>query len=114
VGRCRERSVEVIGVEVDAVKRALRNERGDRVAISWAAANVVRQDDRDAGLGARADRDPAEAVVGDIVVQLKTQRVAVEGQREVRIMDLDEAAGKCEIHSRKAMWPAPPALLRSV
>ena len=78
-----ERGVEVVGVEVNAVQGALGEERGERVAVGGAAAEVVRQDDRDAGLGGCADGDPAEVLAGDVVAQLEAERVAVEGQRAV-------------------------------
>ena len=54
-----------------------------------------------ARLGGRADRDPAEALVGDVVAQLEAERVAVEVQRLVRVMDDDEALGKREVHAAR-------------
>ena len=66
-------------MEVHAVQGALRDERRERVAVGGAAVQVVREDDRDAGLGGRADGDPAEVSAGDVVAQLKAERVAVEG-----------------------------------
>ena len=108
-----ERGVEVVGVEVDAVQGALGDEGGERIAVGGAAVQVVREDDRDAGLRGGADGDPAEAVAGDVVAQFEAERVAVEGQCEVGVMDLDEALGESEIHARNAREPAPRALLRS-
>ena len=86
-----EGGVEVVGVEVDAVQGALGDEGGERVAVGGAAVQVVREDDRDVGLGGGADGDPAEVSAGDVVAQLEAERVAVEGQREVGVMDEDEA-----------------------
>ena len=89
-----EGGVEVVGVEVDAVQRALGEQGGERVAVGGAAVQVVREDDRDAGLGGGADGDPAEVFLGDVVAQLEAERVAVEGQGEVGVMDQDEACGR--------------------
>ena len=86
-----EGGVEVVGVEVDAVQGALGEEGGERVAVGGAAVQVVREDDRDAGLGGGADGDPAEVFAGDVVAQFEAECVAVEGQREVGVMDQDEA-----------------------
>ncbi len=74
-------------MEVDAVQGALGDQRGERVAVGGAAVQVVREDDRDAGLGGGADGDPAEVLAGDVVAQLEAERVAVEGQREVGVVD---------------------------
>ena len=82
-----ERPVEVVGVEVDAVQRALRDQRGDRVAVGGAAVQVVGEDDPDLGLGGGADGDPAELPAGDVVAQLEAERVPVEGQCDVGVMD---------------------------
>ena len=46
-----------------------------------------------------ADGDPAEALVGDVVADLEAERVAVERQRRVGVVDLDEACGEREIHA---------------
>src|ERR1043165_4214856 len=86
---------------MDAVERALGDQRGDRLAVGGAAVEAVREADRDARLGGGADRDPAEALVGDVVAYLEAERVAVEGQREVRVMDDDEALRKRELHARE-------------
>jgi hypothetical protein len=87
----REGRVEVVGVEVHAVQRALREERLKRVAVGGAAVQIVRKDDCDPRLGGGADGDPAEVFAGDVVAQLEAERVAVEGQRAVGVMDEDKA-----------------------
>jgi hypothetical protein len=92
---------------VHAVQRTLGHEGGERIAVGRAAALVVRQDDRDAGLGGGADGDPAEALGGDVVAQFEAEGVAVEGQCDVGVMDLDEAPGNSEIHAPKTREPAP-------
>ena len=74
-------------MEVDAVEGALGEEGGERVAVGGAAVQVVREDDRDAGLGGGADGDPAEVFASDVVAQFKAECVAVEGQCEVGVMD---------------------------
>jgi len=112
VAHPREGRIEVVGLEVDAVQGALGHEGGDCVAVGGAAVQIVREDDGDAGLGGGADGDPAEVLAGDIVAQLKAERVAVEGQGGVGVMDDDEARGKREIHVRKARARGPRAPLR--
>ena len=77
---CSKAGVEVVGVEVDAVQGALGHQGRERVAVGGAAVQVVREDDRDAGLGGGADGDPAELLAGDVVAQFEAERVAVEGQ----------------------------------
>ena len=77
---------------MDAVQSTLGDEGGERVAVGGAAVQVVREDDRDARLGGGADGDPAEVFAGDVVAQLEAECVAVEGQREVGVMDQDEAS----------------------
>ena len=64
-----EGGVEIVGLEVDAVQRALCDQAGERVGVGGAAVQVVRQDDRDAWLRGGADRDPAEIAAGDVVAQ---------------------------------------------
>jgi hypothetical protein len=83
-------------VEVNAVQGALGEQGGERVGVGGAAVQVVREDDRDAGLGGGADGDPAEVLAGDVVAQFQAELVAVEGQCEIGIMDQDEAGGKSE------------------
>ena len=87
------------------LRAPLARRRGERVAVGGAAVQVVGEDDRDAGLGGGADGDPAEVIAGDVVAQLEAERVAVEGQREVGVMDEDEALGESEVHALKAREP---------
>ena len=86
-------------MEVDAVQSPLGEEGGERVVVGGAAVQVVREDDRDAGLGASADSDPAEVFASHVIAQFEAECVAVEGQREVGVMDQDKASGKREIHA---------------
>jgi len=82
-----EGGVEVVGVEVDAVQGALGQQGGERVDVGGAAVQVVGEDDPDVGLGGGADGDPAEVFAGNVVAQFEAERVAVEGQCEVGVMD---------------------------
>jgi hypothetical protein len=106
-----ERGVEVVGVEVDAVEGALGEEGGERVG--GAAVQVVRDDDRDVGLGGGADGDLAEVLAGDVVAQLEAQNVTVEGKCEVGVMDQDEALGKGEVHASHTREQVLRSFLRS-
>lgn len=108
-----EGGVEVVGAEVDAVHRALGHERGDHVAVGRAAVQVVREDDLDAGLRGGADGDPAEALAGDVVPQFQPECIAVEGQYEIGVMDLNEASRKREVHARHTKERAASPLPRS-
>ena len=66
----------------------------ERVPVGRAAAHVVREDDRDTGLGCGADGDPAEAFVGDVVTQFEAEDVAVEGEGAVEVAHLDPDVGE--------------------
>src|SRR5215472_4219989 len=88
-----EDEVEVIGAEVDAVEGSLGEQRGDDVSVGRTAALIVREDDRDVWLGSRADGRPPEPFITDVIAQFQAEYVAIKGQREVRVMDEDEAAG---------------------
>ncbi len=91
VADLREGGVEVAGLEMDTGQRALGDEAGDGVEVGGAAVEVVRQHDRDVRLGGRADRDPAKAFIGDVVAHVEAERVAVEAQRFLGVVDDDEA-----------------------
>ena len=109
-----EGGVEVVGVEVDAVQRALGEQRGERVAVGGAAVEVVREDDRDAGLGGGADGDPAEVSAGDVVAQLEAERVAVEGRaRRSGSWTRTKHWESVRFMPRNAREPGAAALLRS-
>ncbi len=76
---------------MNAVERALGDERRERVAVGGAAVEVVGEDDRDVGLGGCADGDPAEVTAGYVVAQVEPESVAVEGQSDVGVIDEHEA-----------------------
>ena len=73
------------------LQRALGDQRGDRVAVGGTAVQVVREDDPDLGLCCGTDGDPAEVSAGHVVALLEAEGVAVEGQRDIGVMDYDEA-----------------------
>ena len=84
-----ERAVEVPRREIDAAVRALGHHLGDDPALVVGDAGVGGrrvQDDGRAGLAGRADRDPAQAVVVDVVPNLEAQGVPVERQGRVRVV----------------------------
>jgi hypothetical protein len=82
-----EGGVDVVGFEVHAVQRALGDKAGQRVDVGRAAVQVVGEDDADFWLGGGADREPAELAAGDVVAQFESERVAVELQCEIWIVD---------------------------
>ena len=73
------------------LRAPLATRRGDGVAVGGAAVQVVGEDDRDVGLGGGADGDPAEVPFVDVVAQLEAERVAVEGEGAVGVVDDYEA-----------------------
>ena len=69
---------------------ALREQRGDRVAVLLRAAGVwLGQHDLDLGLAVARERDPAEAVARDLVTHGQAEGVAVEGEGGVGVVDED-------------------------
>src|SRR5262249_33142632 len=83
-----EGGVEVGGGQVDAGEGALGHHFGDHAALVLGDAGRGGrrvQDDRRTGLVRRPDRNPVHAAVLDVVPDLETQRVPIEGQSCVRI-----------------------------
>ena len=60
-----------------------------------------------------ADGDPAKAVGRDVVAYLETQRVALEAEGRVRVVDGDEHGGDGDCHATTQRGPTPRVLLRS-
>src|ERR1035437_4306126 len=72
-----------------------------------------REHDLEAGLRVAAECDPAESARGHVVAHLEAERVAVEGDRLVDVVDGDVAILECDCHNRD-FRPRPPwSLLRS-
>src|SRR6185312_13300365 len=59
------------------------------------------------------DGDPAEAVGRDIVADLETERVTVEAERGVGVVDGDEHGGNGDGHGSTIRAPTRRVLLRS-
>ena len=100
-----ERAVEVGGGQDDAGVGALGHHLGDGAALVVGDAGVGGrrvQDDGRAGLVGGADRDPAHPVVPDVVADLEAERVAVEGQRGVRVVVREEARVNGDVHGGHA------------
>src|SRR5918997_409406 len=98
-----EGGVEVGGGQVDAGVGALRHHLGDRAALVVGDAGVgLRrvEDDRRVGLAGRADRDPVHPAVLDVEAGLQAERVAVEGQRGLRVGMREHARMDGEVHGR--------------
>jgi membrane protein DedA with SNARE-associated domain len=106
-----EDGVEVGRGEVRAVQTALGDERGDGVDVRRRALHVVGEDDRDPWLGPGTHGDPAETVPRDVVAQFEAERVAVERERAVGVVDEDKAASESEIHASNATESASEWLL---
>jgi hypothetical protein len=108
-----EGGVEVVGAEDRGPERALRDECEQGVALGLRTTAVrLRQHDADL-LSGSADGDPAEAVGRDVVADLEAERVPIEDERGVGVVDGDEHGGNGDCHAttvRVAVWRA---LLRS-
>src|SRR5262245_53466169 len=74
------------------------------------------QDDVDV-LSRRPDRDPAEPARCDVVANLEAERVAVEAERLVGVVDRDEHGGNGDCHDEDGTFNLPssasPILLAS-
>src|SRR5262249_8526341 len=57
------------------------------------------QDDGSIGLACRADRDPAKSAVPDVLSDLETEGVPVEGNRRVRVVLGKEARVYYDVHA---------------
>ena len=94
-----ERGVQVVGTEDRRLQRPLRHQRQQGVALGLRPATVrLGQDDVDV-LPRGADGDPAEAVGRDVVADLEAERVAIEDERGIGIVDGDEHGGNGECHA---------------
>src|SRR3712207_1169917 len=83
-----EGAVEVGSGQVDAGVGALGHHLGDRAALvvgdAGGGGRGVEDDRR--GLAGRADGDPVQAAVFDVVADLEAEGVAIEGQGGVRVV----------------------------
>ena len=99
--------------KIAACSEPLRHERQEGVALGLRTTAVrLEQDDVDV-LARGADGDPAEAVGGDVVADLEAERVAVEAERLVGIVDGDEHGGDGDCHATTVRAPTWRMLLRS-
>src|SRR6185437_17124325 len=90
LGDLGERSVEVVDPEMDGVELALRQLGGDRIAVLLRAAGMrLREDDADLGLALGDEGDPAKTALLDLELHGQAERVAVEGEGRVGIVDED-------------------------
>ena len=95
------------------LQRPLRHERQEGVALGLRTTAVrLGQDDVDV-LPRGADGDPAEAVGRDVVADLEAERVAVEAERGVGVVDGDEHGGDGDCHATTVRAPTRRVLLRS-
>ena len=105
--------VEVLGAEDRGLQRPLRHQRQEGVAFDLRATAVrLEQDDVDV-LPRGADGDPAEAVGRDVGADLEAERVPVEAERGVGVVDGDEHGGHGDCHGTTVGPPTRRALLRS-
>src|SRR3954452_16760745 len=100
-----EGAVEGLGGEHDDPVGALRHHLGDGPLLLVGDARIGRwrvQHDRGAGLPGGADGDPAHAAVPDVVADLEAERVAVEGQRGLRVVVGEEGRVDGDVHGDHA------------
>src|SRR5215204_5613507 len=96
-----EGAVEVLGGQEDAGVGALGHHLGDGAALVVGDAGVGgrrMQDDGRAGLVSGSDRDPAHPAVSDVVADLESEGVAIEGQGGVRVVMREEARVNGDVH----------------
>src|SRR5690606_38946913 len=105
-----EGRVEVVGTEDDHGEGAPGEEFLEGVAVLLGAGGV-RLGEHDARRA--AEGDPAAAVRRDVVVYLQAERVTVEGERLVHVVDGDMAVVQGDGHAGHARRPASSGLLGS-
>ncbi|CAM5657673.1 hypothetical protein SAFG77S_04357 [Streptomyces afghaniensis] len=71
------------------------------------------QHDVRAGLADGADRDPAHALVSDVLADFEAEGVAIERQGGVRVVVRKEAGVNGEVHGHHASFGPGRALLDS-
>src|ERR1022692_476815 len=87
-----EGRVEIVGAEDGHRQDSLDEQLLQGVAVSLGPAGVrLGEHDLKVWLGRAAEGDPAEPARGDVVAHLKAERVAVEGERLVQVVDGDVA-----------------------
>jgi hypothetical protein len=108
-----EGGVQVVGAEDRSLQRTLSDQRQQRVALGLRTTAVrLGQNDVDVLTG-RSDGDPAESAGGDVVTHFQAQRVAVETERGIGIVDGDEHRGDGDCHVATVGVPARRPLLHS-
>src|SRR3954452_4803308 len=108
-----EGRVEVVGPEDGHLQRALGDQREQGVALDLREAAVRLEQDDVEVLPQGADGDPAEAVGRDVVAHLEAQRVTVEAEGLVGVVDRDEHGRDGDCHGPPLRPPVRRALLRS-
>src|SRR5450755_2316334 len=87
-----EGRAEIAGAEDDHRQDALGEQFLQGIAVGLGPARVrLGEHDLQVRLGRAGQGDPAEPVRGDVVAHLKAERVAVEGERGVQVVDGDVA-----------------------
>ena len=93
------RLVDVVGADEHAVERALGQQAGEQVAVLVGVTHARGyEDDLEVGLRRRRDREPAEAGERDVDLDFEAERIAIEGERLVLVVDGDERVGDGEVH----------------
>jgi hypothetical protein len=90
--------VKVVGPEDCGLERSLRHQCQESVALDLRATTVGLGQDYVEVLARGTNSDPAEAFGRDIGAHFEAERIAVEAQRRVGIVDRDEHGGNGERH----------------
>ena len=105
--------VEVVRSEDRRLERSLGDQGQKAIALGLRAPAVgLEQDDVDILAGC-ANGDPTEPLGRDVVADLEVERVAVEAECGIGVVDGDEGGGEVDCHATTVWVPTRSLLLRS-
>jgi hypothetical protein len=109
-----EGPVEIVDTEDGHGQDALGQQFLHGVAVGLGPAGMrFRQDDLNAWLVRAAEGDPAVPAGSDVIVHIKAERVSIEADGLIHIVDGDVAVLECDRHAANARRRRPQPLLYS-
>src|SRR5713226_6422045 len=97
-----EGRIAILGAEDDATQLTLGEHLLHYLAVGRGCVGVGKwrlEDDVDVRLALGPDRGPAHALVFDVAAHLQPEKISVEGERLVVVVDGDEAVTKFQVHA---------------
>src|SRR5215471_10118812 len=97
-----EGRITILGAEDDAAQQTFGQHLLHDLAVGRGCVRVRKrrlEDDVDVRLALGPNRGPAHALVFDVVAHLEPEKISVEGERFVVIVDGDEAVLKFQVHA---------------